>query len=86
MIHEIDEALRALIRAEALAARGVEVVFEAPTKEWAARRNAPTVNVYLYDIREDLRRRARGVINEYDGSGRSSAAHRRRGTSSSRTW
>ena len=70
MIHEIDEALRRLVREEALPSSGVEVVFEAPTKEWAARRNAPTVNVYLYDIREDLRRRSRGLINEYDEQGR----------------
>jgi hypothetical protein len=26
----------------------------------------PTIDVYLYDIREDLRRRERGLINEYD--------------------
>ncbi|MGA3564358.1 DUF4255 domain-containing protein [Melissospora conviva] len=70
MIHEIDEALRRLVKEEALPSSGVEVVFEAPTKEWAARRNAPTVNVYLYDIREDLRRRSRGLINEYDEQGR----------------
>ena len=73
MIHEIDEALRRLVRDEALRAPGgkgaIEVVFDAPTKDWAARRNAPTVNVYLYDIREDLRRRSRGLINEYDERG-----------------
>ncbi|HWG99518.1 MAG TPA: DUF4255 domain-containing protein [Pilimelia sp.] len=69
MIHEVDEALRRLVRDEALSSAAVDVVFEAPTKEWAARRNAPTVNVYLYDIREDLRRRSRGLINEYDERG-----------------
>jgi hypothetical protein len=69
MIHEIDEALRRLVRDEVLPSSTVEVVFEAPTKDWAARRNAPTVNVYLYDIREDLRRRSRGLINEYDERG-----------------
>lgn len=70
MIHEIDEALRRLVKEEALPSSSVEVVFDAPTKEWAARRNAPTVNVYLYDIREDLRRRSRGLINEYDEQGK----------------
>ena len=75
MIQEIDQALRALIRAEAFADRDVEVVFDAPTKEWAGRRNAPTVDVYLYDIREDMRRRARGVENEYDGNGRIVGRH-----------
>jgi hypothetical protein len=57
MIHEVDEALRNLIRREALNGADVEVTFDAPNKDWAARRNSPTVNVYLYDIREDLARR-----------------------------
>ena len=61
MITAIDEALRTLVRAEALdGARDIEVVLDAPTKDWAARRNAPTVNLYLYDLREDMRRRAVG--------------------------
>ena len=59
MISEVDDALRSLVLAEAISA-DVDVVFDAPTKDWAARRNAPTVNLYLYDIREDLRRRERG--------------------------
>ncbi len=60
MISQVDDALRELVRNEALNGSDVEVVFEAPTKDWAARRNAPTVDLYLYDIREDLRRRERG--------------------------
>lgn len=69
MIHEVDEALRRLVRETALQGSEVEVVFDAPTKDWAARRNAPTVNLYLYDLREDLRRRQRGLLNEYDERG-----------------
>jgi hypothetical protein len=69
MIHEVDEALRRLVREEALLGSDVEVVFDAPTKDWAARRNSPTVNLYLYDLREDLRRRQRGLLNEYDERG-----------------
>jgi hypothetical protein len=70
MIHEVDEALRRMVREEGLTgSQDVEVVFDAPTKDWAARRNAPTVNLYLYDIREDLRRRSRGMINSYDSTG-----------------
>src|SRR5690349_21451448 len=67
MFYEVDEALRALVRAEVLDGSDVEIVFDAPTREWASRRNAPTVNLYLYDIREDLRRRERGLVNTYDG-------------------
>ncbi|MGB3763610.1 MAG: DUF4255 domain-containing protein [Ornithinimicrobium sp.] len=64
-MHEVDAALQALVEREAMGTRDVDVVFDAPTKDWAERRNTPTVNIYLYDIREDLRRRMRGLINEY---------------------
>jgi hypothetical protein len=60
MIHEVDQAIESVIRQEALQGTAVEVVFEAPTKDWAARRNAPTLDAYLYDIREDVSRRAVG--------------------------
>jgi hypothetical protein len=74
VIHEVDAALLALIEREATGTHDVEVVFDAPTKDWAGRRNAPTIDVYLYDIREDLRRRERGLLNEYD-EGRVTARH-----------
>ena len=57
MIQDLDESLRALVRRDALNGSGVEISFDAPTKDWAARRNTPTVDLYLYDIREDLARR-----------------------------
>lgn len=75
MIHEVDAALLALIQRESVGTEEVEVVFDAPTKDWANRRNAPTIDVYLYDIREDLRRRERGLINEYDAEQRIAARH-----------
>ena len=70
MIGEVDSALRALIEREAVGRGDVEVVFDALTREWAGRRNSPTIDVYLYDIREDLRRRDRGMVNEYDADER----------------
>ncbi|WP_037896772.1 DUF4255 domain-containing protein [Streptomyces sp. NRRL S-920] len=63
MIHEVDEALRQLLRGALPEGTG-DVVFEAPTRDWAARRNAPTLNSYLYDIREDVARRERGAYAE----------------------
>jgi hypothetical protein len=75
MIHEVDDALRRLVKDNALRGTDIEVAFEAPTKEWSARRNAPTVNLYLYDIREDMRRRSRGLINEYRTDGTVLARH-----------
>ena len=75
VIHEVDIALRSLIEREATDGTEVEVVFDAPTKDWASRRNVPTIDVYLYDIREDLRRRERGLINEYDERDRITTRH-----------
>ncbi len=75
VIAEVDDALRALVARDALDGAGVDVVFDAPTKDWSARRNAPTVNMYLYDIREDMRRRERGLINDYDQRGNVVARH-----------
>jgi hypothetical protein len=75
VIHEVDLALRSLIEREATDGTEVEVVFDAPTKDWASRRNVPTIDVYLYDIREDLRRRERGLINEYDARDRITHRH-----------
>ncbi|MFD9890226.1 DUF4255 domain-containing protein [Amycolatopsis sp. NPDC059027] len=69
MIHEVDEALRTLITDGAWLGSQIEVVFEAPTKEWAARRNGPTINVFLYDVREDLARRSTGRMEEHDERG-----------------
>lgn len=58
MIHEVDELLEKLVKKDALnGGSSVELVFDAPTKDWVARRNGPAVDLYLYDIREDLQRR-----------------------------
>jgi hypothetical protein len=69
VIHEVDEVLKGLLRSGALAGSGIEVAFDAPSREWAARRNAPAINAYLYDIREDVRRRERGAMAVRDERG-----------------
>jgi hypothetical protein len=68
VIHEVDEALRKLVERE-LTGSGVEVSFEAPTRDWAARRSSPTLDLYLYDIREDRLRRnvARETVRDEQG-------------------
>jgi hypothetical protein len=66
VIHEVDEVLKSLLGGGALTGSGIEVSFEAPTRDWAARRNAPVVNAYLYDIREDVARRQRGQMSVRD--------------------
>jgi hypothetical protein len=69
VIHDVDESLRQLVKRHALTGSDVDVVFEAPTKDWSSRRNTPTVNLYLYDIREDMARRAVGRPEQRDERG-----------------
>jgi hypothetical protein len=69
VIHEVDEGLRRLLVEGGVGESGVELVFDAPTREWLAKRNAPTVSVFLYDIREDVTRRRTGPVEEYDDDG-----------------
>jgi Pvc16 N-terminal domain len=57
MIQDVDESLRALVKRDALNGSKADVAFDAPTKDWSSRRNTPTVDLYLYDIREDLEQR-----------------------------
>src|SRR2546430_5266634 len=57
MIQDVDESLRALVKRDALNGSKADVASDAPTKEWSSRRNTPTVDRYLYDIREDLEQR-----------------------------
>ncbi|MEU1299186.1 DUF4255 domain-containing protein [Streptomyces shenzhenensis] len=66
MIHEVDEVIKRLLEGGALSGSGIDISFEAPTRDWAARRNAPAVNTYLYDIREDGARRQRGHVSLRD--------------------
>lgn len=67
MIHEVDASISELIRRDALPR--MEIAFDAPTTEWVSRRNGPAVNVFLYDIREDLGRRDVAPQPVYDATG-----------------
>jgi hypothetical protein len=69
MINLVDEALRSMVRSEMPNGADVEVVFDAPTREWASRRNKPAIDMYLYDIREDLRRRQSGYVERRSPEG-----------------
>ncbi|MBB5958272.1 hypothetical protein FHS29_004880 [Saccharothrix tamanrassetensis] len=69
MIHEVDEGIRRLLVAGGVPGDRGDLAFEAPTKDWTARRNAPAVNVFLYDLREDLTRRNAGATEVHDDDG-----------------
>jgi hypothetical protein len=70
MIEDVDESLRQLVRSEVLNGDRVDIAFDAPTREWAAQRSLPTLDLYLYDIREELERREAAWQPVRDDDGR----------------
>jgi hypothetical protein len=72
MLADLDDALRRLLR-EQLNVHGYEgadVVFDAPTKEWAAKLTRPTVNVFLCDMRRSKEELERGTQQTRGEGGR----------------
>lgn len=54
MLADLDETLRVLLKRELgrHGFDGVEVAFDAPARDWSSQLSGPTVNVFLYDLRE----------------------------------
>jgi Pvc16 N-terminal domain len=57
-IADLDEGLRTLLKAELgkHGFEGVDVAFDAPSKEWSGKLTNPTVDLFLYDLREAVDR------------------------------
>jgi hypothetical protein len=71
-IADLDEALRKLLRRELErhGFEGVEVAFDAPSKEWSGKLTSPTVDLFLYDLREAVERAS---ISPSEGRGNGQA-------------
>jgi hypothetical protein len=70
VLREIDETLEALLRAAVpLGATDVDVSFEAPDREWSAKLNRPTVNLFLWDIRRTIDH-ARTGMQQFERDGK----------------
>jgi hypothetical protein len=58
MFHDLDEVLRQLLIREIPIKNGeVDVKFDQPSREWSARLSRPTLNLFLHDIRENIKLR-----------------------------
>ena len=67
MLADLDAALSTYLSTQTLDGQTIRVELDPPTKDWAARRTGPVLNLFLADIREDLDRRTvtpRELINE----------------------
>jgi hypothetical protein len=54
MLADLDETLENLLKRELgrHGFEGVEIAFDAPTREWSGQLSQPSVNLFLYDLRE----------------------------------
>ncbi len=69
MLAELDETIRQLLVKEGgLAPTDVDVSFEIPTREWSTGISKPTINCYLFDIRENRELRQSGMTVQQFGS------------------
>jgi Pvc16 N-terminal domain len=63
MLQILDSSIAAFLRAAVpLSVHDVDIVFEAPDRDWeAARPQRPTVNLFLWDVRRNLAEQDAGV-------------------------
>ena len=69
VLQDVDDSIRAFLRSYARITNDIDIVFDAPTRDWASRRNTPGLDVFLYDIRENLDRRQALMEDSRDGDG-----------------
>jgi hypothetical protein len=69
MLADLDESLRTMLKGglENHGFEGIEIAFDAPTREWAGQLSAPAVNLFLYDMRESEDDRASGWTKQRIG-------------------
>jgi hypothetical protein len=80
MIADLDESIKKLLIAEVPIKNGeIDIKFEQPTREWSAKLAKPTINFFLYDVRENvtLRQHQWETIKK-NGNGRVDMTHLKR--------
>lgn len=68
MLSDLDETIRQILIAELPITDGeIDIAFEQPKREWSARLSRPTLNLFLYDIRENVELRQYGYPQVSNG-------------------
>jgi hypothetical protein len=79
MIDELDEVLRQLmIREIPIKNSEVEIKFDQPSREWSARLSRPSLNLFLYDVRENQKLRQAQPAWEIERNSDGSVSKRRK--------
>jgi hypothetical protein len=71
MLDDLDETIRQILVKELPVKNGeIDIKFDQPKREWSARLSKPTVNLYLYDVRENnvLRQHQWEHVREENGT------------------
>ena len=55
MLHLVDEAITAHLRADVPLDPSIDIDFSLPDKEWSSGLTRPTVNVYLWDVQREVK-------------------------------
>jgi hypothetical protein len=70
MISDLDEAIKKLLVTEGkFEPSQVDIKFELPNREWSASISKPTINLYLYDVRENHQLRGHEWIVRQEPNG-----------------
>ncbi len=70
MISGLDETIKqVLIKKGNIDPAEIDINFETPDREWSASISKPTINIYLYDIRENHKLRGTELSITRDGNG-----------------
>ncbi|MDX1616122.1 MAG: Pvc16 family protein [Candidatus Promineifilaceae bacterium] len=81
MIADLDETIRQMLIGEIPIRNGeVDVKFEQPKREWSAKLTKPTINFFLYDVRENVELRKTGwrQMEPPNGNGRHDVTAKKR--------
>lgn len=79
MIDELDEAFRQLLMRDLpIKNNEIDIAFDQPKRDWSARVSRPTLNLFMYDLRENLKLRASHPVWENIRDSKSGATVQKR--------
>src|SRR5690606_42031803 len=71
MLDDLDKTLETVLRDRGGIGSDIEVAFDQPNREWASRLSRPTLNLFVFDVREN--QRLRQVDREVHRNGNSAS-------------
>ncbi len=77
MIYELNETLKELLLSEMPVRKGdIDIQFDLPKREWSSRLNKPTLNIFMYDVLENIELRGSEQWTQTDNGDGTVSLHR----------